>query len=88
MVCEMITNAGNRVKEGIRRQKEKIRGEIAKQKEEIIGGLIDVRESREPFFGVQTVFAKRIDKLIEERRENVKEEPEEKPATYHIKTLF
>lgn len=41
---------------------------IQKQTGELIEGLIFMRESGQHFFGVQTVFAPLIDKLIEKRR--------------------
>ena len=38
-----------------------------RQVDEILEGLIATRKSGEPFFGVQTVFAPIIDRLIEKR---------------------
>lgn len=65
---------------------------IKRQVDELVDGLIAIRQSGEPFFGVQTVFAPLIDKLAQKReaQKPVSMEPsgEEKVTEYHIKTLF
>ena len=67
-------------------------GFIKKQVDEIIDGLIFIREIREPFFGIQTVFAPLIDDLIKRRADQKREErqlveKDEPVAFYRVRTL-
>lgn len=63
---------------------------IGQNKEGFIRGTIDIRRSGEHFFGVQTVFARMIDRWAKERDlgQEKNEPQEEKGITYTVKTLF
>ena len=49
---------------------------IQRQVDGIVDGLIVMRQSGEPFFGVQTVFAPLIDRLIKKREVQKLKEPQ------------
>jgi hypothetical protein len=64
-----------------------------RQANEIVDGLIAIRQSREPFFGVQTVFAPLIDKLAKKRSAQKGGNPPstldtEKTSEYTVTQLF
>ena len=67
-------------------------GFIKRQIDGFVDGLIVIRQSGEPFFGVQTVFAPLIDKLARKRETQkpvgLGPSNEEKVTEYHVKKLF
>jgi len=73
MGCELYGRVADKIKTG---------------RERFISWAIDTRNSGEPFFGVQTVFASRIDKWAKERETVPPEEDIGGRIEYKIKTLF